>query len=915
MTTLNDILNKNNLTKNSIIDNIIDSTNVSSIDNSLTNDYKTAEPLFTLDETIPKDKLIHNEIHYLDSSKIYNQKKTLGEYTLKMHQRTTLNFMIGLENMLYNVKTIKENNVIEHSNHYTNIGILSDQVGAGKSYCIMALLNENKNITQKEVIIRNTCIGSSNITPQQINKLNTNILLVPHSLIGQWSQYLEKSGLKYYTIQKSKDIYGIADNKCKFKDIQEEENIDDTEIKEEIKPKSKTIKKNIKKNKKIDDTKIDDTKDTSSNNTSNNNTTDTNTKSKKKIVLKKNSKNEVKDEVKDEVIVKNPVEPIINSKINIRKLKSDRKKELDIERRNILNQIDNVRGELNVLYYNPNFRFSENNHIERELIHKEISDLKVILGKLDNDYLNVTNSIKNFDLEYGNVTSAQLVLLNDYNTIFNNKNDKCYNPNYINKDLQDFLVNLSHINKKYVESLDVILVSDTFYNFFSLYLTKDNYTVNRIIIDECNSIKGSQLFNINKIFTWLVTSSISSLMTNSGYITKQQQSATQGYSYHVREKTIMSTGFVLNTICRLYEYRDNFKLYLINNPEYIKQSILLPETQTFVIVCKDNVIIQVLNGIVTDDIMRMLNAGDVEGIITKMDVVVGDESNIISIITQKYTDDLLIKEYELKVAIENPKYKPETESISIANKRIAITELKYKISCIEDRIKNADSCPVCIDDFINPIVTPCCNNKYCFNCITLSLNIKNTCPSCRKVLEISKLLVVSDKIKTTITNANKSDIISSKSISEIKTYTEKIEYLKSISINSTKYENMNRIFELNNDNPIKKYLIFTEYETTLNTKITSILEKWNLKYDRIRGSSATINKQLEKYKSSNGETNVLLVNSKFFGSGMNLENTTDIIIMHKMQSDIEMQAIGRAQRFGRVGELRVWKLYYQNESL
>ena len=47
---------------------------------------------------------------------------------------------------------------------------------------------------------------------------------------------------------------------------------------------------------------------------------------------------------------------------------------------------------------------------------------------------------------------------------------------------------------------------------------------------------------------------------------------------------------------------------------------------------------------------------------------------------------------------------------------------------------------------------------------------------------------------------------------------------------------------------------------------------------------------------------------------MNLENTTDIIIMHKMQGDIEMQAIGRAQRFGREGELRIWKLYYQNES-
>jgi hypothetical protein len=908
MTSFNDILNDDNLNGDKIKNNSL----------CLKNDHKHEEPLFILDDTIPKDKLIFNEIHYLDSSKTYTQKKPLGEYTLKIHQHTTLNFMIGLENMLYNVKTIKANNVIEYTNHYTNIGILSDQVGAGKSYCIMALLNENKNIINKEVIIRNTSIGSSNITAKQINKLNTNILLVPHSLIGQWSQYLEKSGLKYHTIQKSKDVYGIADNKCKFKDILEDENQDETEIKEETKIKSKPLKKNAKKN----------AKDSSINtNTSTDTDTDIITKPKKKIVLKKNSKKEVKEiveeKIDEKVEIENPleikdsvelVEPIIHTKLNIRKIKSDKKKQLDIERRNILNQIDDVRGKINVLYYNPNYRFIDNNQVERELVHKEIANLKIILSNLDNKYLEVTNSIKNFELEYGSVSSGQLILLNDFNTIFNNKNDQCYNPNYINKDMQDFLINMSHINKPYVESLDVILVSDTFYNFFSLYLTKDNYTVNRIIIDECNSIKGSQLFNINTIFTWLVTSSISSLMTNSGYITKQITSP-QGYLYNSREKTIMSTGFVLNTISRLYEYRDNFKLYLINNPEYIKQSILLPVMQTFVIVCKDNVIIQVLNGIVTDDIMRMLNAGDIEGIITKMDVVVGDESNIISIITQKYTDDLLIKEYELKVAIENPKYKPENESISIANKRIAITDLKYKISCIEDRIKNADSCPICIDDFINPIVTPCCNNKYCFNCITLSLNSKNTCPSCRKVLEISKLLVVSNKLKNSISTLNQSDNIISKLPKEIKTYTEKIQYLKCISINSTKYENMDRIFELNNDNSIKKYLIFTEYETTLNTKITSILEKWNLKYDRIRGSSATINKQLEKYKSSNGETNVLLVNSKFFGSGMNLENTTDIIIMHKMQSDIEMQAIGRAQRFGRVGELRVWKLYYQNESL
>ena len=64
---------------------------------------------------------------------------------------------------------------------------------------------------------------------------------------------------------------------------------------------------------------------------------------------------------------------------------------------------------------------------------------------------------------------------------------------------------------------------------------------------------------------------------------------------------------------------------------------------------------------------------------------------------------------------------------------------------------------------------------------------------------------------------------------------------------------------------------------------------------------------------SSNNLDALLINSLYFGSGLNLENTTDLIIIHKMKADIEMQVIGRAQRYGRVGNLRVWKLYYENE--
>ena len=115
MTTFNDLFNTD-----SVFDDIHYNNNSNNKNNNDNNDnvknnkfmnsIEQLEPLFTLDESIPKDKLPFEGIHYLDNTKIYNQTKPLGEYTLKIHQNTTLHYMIGLENMKYNAKTIKTDN-------------------------------------------------------------------------------------------------------------------------------------------------------------------------------------------------------------------------------------------------------------------------------------------------------------------------------------------------------------------------------------------------------------------------------------------------------------------------------------------------------------------------------------------------------------------------------------------------------------------------------------------------------------------------------------------------------------------------------------------------------------------------------------------------------------------------------------
>jgi len=89
------------------------------------------------------------------------------------------------------------------------------------------------------------------------------------------------------------------------------------------------------------------------------------------------------------------------------------------------------------------------------------------------------------------------------------------------------------------------------------------------------------------------------------------------------------------------------------------------------------------------------------------------------------------------------------------------------------------------------------------------------------------------------------------------------------------------------------------------------LDTCGLKYATIKGNS--VNETIRKYRSD--ELDALLVNSRNYGSGLNLENTTDVILFHKFENQLEQQIIGRAQRPGRTSVLNVWYLLNENEMV
>ena len=130
----------------------------------------------------------------------------------------------------------------------------------------------------------------------------------------------------------------------------------------------------------------------------------------------------------------------------------------------------------------------------------------------------------------------------------------------------------------------------------------------------------------------------------------------------------------------------------------------------------------------------------------------------------------------------------------------------------------------------------------------------------------------------------------------------------------SKLTNLKQIIDKQIKNPRFKMLIFSEYNNSF-TDIEVYLQHKNIKYSYVTGTTNTTNKTIRLFKDyeSQDKIDVLLLNANYCANGINLENSTDIVLYHSMKKDRTKQIIGRGQRPGRTSQLNVWKLCYDNE--
>lgn len=447
----------------------------------------------------------------------------------------------------------------------------------------------------------------------------------------------------------------------------------------------------------------------------------------------------------------------------------------------------------------------------------------------------------------------------------------------------------------------------------------------RVFIDEANSIKIPKCLPAYGKINWFITSSVEDLLYPNG--------GGEAYNNHMFVNGVKGSGFIkhifnINSGKRMANFIQD--MYIKNKDSFVKQSFQLPEPNIMKIHCYTPPELNILQGVAMPEVIQALNAGDITTAIQQVGCTITNHVNIVDIVlhdlkTQhdtkttilndkqsKQTDILNKIELDKNILEElDTQLLTETNEENVQNLHNEITtrkellkehrifkqnvhksiklykehivQIESKMDSIKSRVTNIEDkeCPICGQQVENPCMTPCCKNIFCLPCMAQALQYSNKkqCPLCRhENLNLSTLTAIVKDVP---------DV----EVDRLPTKLQTLIHVIKGSIGG-------------------KFLVFSEYDNSFS-EMTNELDREGIVYSKLSGSTGRISNIIKKY--DDGDIPVLLLNAKHFGSGLNLQMTTDIIIFHRMSSDLEKQVIGRGQRLGRTSTLNVTYLCYDNE--
>lgn len=420
--------------------------------------------------------------------------------------------------------------------------------------------------------------------------------------------------------------------------------------------------------------------------------------------------------------------------------------------------------------------------------------------------------------------------------------------------------------KHYLEQYDIVLIKNTTLKVLVQYYDEMEPAVtihgfDRIMVDEAHDIL-CKIPSMNFKFIWLITSSYRQLSNYSN---------SKSLANHI--------DLIIHHIERLHY------LLVKSVNEYVVQSFDVPKPIETYYLCRLDRMLTAISLFVHPTIRDKINVNDIAGAVHDLGGTQTDGEGLVNLVKRDFMKDIYNKEKELAF-IQSLELEHEQKEARLRTVRQELTRLNGRLEALEERLRNLNTemCPICMDNFENPIYLSCTHTicgKCLFKWIDSSVVTRQYtvgCPQCRTSIDCTKLIAVTQNAKEQ----------------------------PSTQEPLSKDGNLIQILQ---KKPEGRFILFSRVDSQFY-RLCQLLKEHNIPHSEMKGSTSHMMHILEEFK--NGKLKIILLTTQYAGCGIDISCATDMIIYHKMPGE-QNQAIGRAQRVGRTEPLTIHHLCYAHE--
>jgi len=422
----------------------------------------------------------------------------------------------------------------------------------------------------------------------------------------------------------------------------------------------------------------------------------------------------------------------------------------------------------------------------------------------------------------------------------------------------------------------ILLCSSTNYGTVFGALDARSLCVDRLIVDEADSIALGRAPLAAACMYWSITASVSTLLNPRGTYVRDEETGNWLYERPLKSEHMRAMWASLEK----FPCAARLLVLVKSAPEFVEASLALEDVETQNVLCAAPAGAAFLGGLVDHEVMQALHTDDVPLALSLIGNK-GTADNVVASVRAVW-DQAISEAAAVVSAMAGLDSDVASDAVRDAQRKIKLA--KGSIAALDERVRGEQLCAICYEAPAGRTLMPCCSSVYCVRCIATWLDRRPTCPMCRMATSFSAARVIDDTCGGGTIAAAQPRLLG-KTETAVRLVTSILE-----------------------SDPSRRVIVACANSGLFQTLMTP-LARYGMA--PLKGSGASIAKTVAAFRA--GTQRIVFVSGDCYCTGINLPFATDVVMFHRMSDASEEQIVGRAQRPGRAGRLRVWRMVHAGE--